>query len=737
MPSTFRNSCSRVAALLRAWLALSLLAPALALAAPTYDEVRKSYLSTEGALLDRHGTVIHEMRVDPNGRRLDWVTLEQVSPAFLRAVVRAEDKRFYEHGGVDWLALTDAALDNIFASKPRGASTLSMQVAAMLEKSLKARTQRRTVGQKWDQIQAARDLERKWTKRQILETYLNLSTFRGEVQGLAAAARALFGKEAGGLDEREALVLAVLLRGPNAKPDVVTKRACTLAQSLQPPVHCDGLAELAELHLTGVPNIAPRIALAPHVARELLSAKERRVGSTLDGVLQAFVLDAAGRQLAALGAQNVGDVAVLVADNRSGEVLAYVGNAGASSSAPFVDGVRAPRQAGSTLKPFLYQLAIEQHLLTAASLLDDSPVNIVTPGGLYVPQNYDREFKGLVSLRTALAASLNVPAVRTLALLGPEPLVDRLHGLGFEHLRQDAEYYGYSLALGSAEVSLWELVNAYRTLANGGLHKLLRLAPAEIAGEVPAKPEPGTRPKERARRVLDPAASFIVTDILADRVARSVSFGLDNPLAARFWAAVKTGTSKDMRDNWCIGFTSRYTVGVWVGNFDGSAMWDVSGVSGAAPLWLEIVNALHRNVPSSPPPDSAGVVRVPITFEAALEPDREELYLPGTQLSHVAPKGGVGSSASIVYPAPGQIIAIDPDIPGSAQRVEFRAAAASPGSEWRLNDTPVPGAPHWQPLPGRWRLSLHGHAGERLDEVEFEVRGSTLAQPNQPSQTQP
>src|SRR5688572_7434726 len=158
MPSTFRNSCSRVAALLRAWLALSLLAPALALALPTYDEVRKSYLSTEGALLDRHGTVIHEMRVDPNGRRLDWVTLEQVSPAFLRAVVRAEDKRFYEHGGVDWLALTDAALDNIFASKPRGASTLSMQVAAMLEKSLKARTQRRTVGQKWDQIQAARDL---------------------------------------------------------------------------------------------------------------------------------------------------------------------------------------------------------------------------------------------------------------------------------------------------------------------------------------------------------------------------------------------------------------------------------------------------------------------------------------------------------------------------------------------------------------------------------------------------
>jgi penicillin-binding protein 1C len=688
---------------------LAAAAPAFAL--PTYDDVRKAHVSTEGVLLDRHGEVIHELRVDMRGRRLEWVTLDGVSPAFLRAVVRAEDKRFFEHAGVDWLALTDAALDSMFSSKPRGASTLSMQVAAMLETSLRPRKQRRTVGQKWDQIQAARELEKKWTKRQILEAYLNLSTFRGEVQGVSAGARALFDKDASGLDEHEALILAVLLRGPNAQPPVVAKRACALAQSLQPPLKCDGLTELAELRLSDMPNLAPAAALAPHVARELVTAEARRVASTLDAKLQALALDAAGRQLAALGAQNVADAAVLAVDNRSGEVLAYVGNAGEASSARFVDGVRAARQAGSTLKPFLYELAIEQRLLTAASLLDDSPVNIVTPAGLYVPQNYDLDFKGVVSLRTALSGSLNVPAVRTLTLLGPDLFVERLRALGFDSIHEDGEHYGYSLALGSAEVTLWQLANAYRTLANGGFVSPMRLTPGERA---------------RGHRALDTAAAHIVTDILADRLSRSITFGLDSPLAPRFWAAVKTGTSKDMRDNWCVGFTARYTVAVWVGNFDGSAMWDVSGVSGAAPLWLEMVNALHQNVPSQAPHDPPGVERVPVSFEAALEPDREELFLPGTAMRRVVHKGQDGGHPAIVYPASGQIIAVDPDIPSDAQRLRFRATGLDGDARWRLNGELLSDASSWRPAPGRWRLVLEDAAGATLDEVEFEVRGAPV-----------
>src|SRR6185436_10392516 len=230
--------------------------------------------------------------------------------------------------------------------------------------------------------------------------------------------------------------------------------------------------------LAGMPNLRPAVALAPHVARALVTSEQRRVQSTLDGSLQGLVLDAANRQLAALDQQHVGDAAVLVVDNASGEVLAYVGNSGESSSARYVDGVKAARQAGSALKPFLYELAIEQRLLTAASLLEDSQVNLVTPTGLYVPQDYDRDFKGVVSLRTALSASLNVPAVRTLMLVGVDGFLERLRELGFDGLTRDADYYGYSLALGSAEVNLWQLTNAFRVLANGGVLSPLKLTAA-------------------------------------------------------------------------------------------------------------------------------------------------------------------------------------------------------------------------------------------------------------------
>jgi penicillin-binding protein 1C len=696
--------------LFRLTLSLALLAPTLSLAGlPTYDTVKREYISTEGVLLDRNGEPIHELRVDQHGRRLAWVPLNEISPALVDAIIRAEDKRFFHHGGVDWLALSDAAWGSLFSSKPRGASTLSMQVAAMLEGRLKRGKEHRSLGQKWDQINTARALEKAWTKRQILEAYLNLSTFRGELQGVGVASRALFGKQPSGLNERESLLLAVLLRGPNATGEAVAKRACALGAAMQPPQPCEGLDKLAHEALEGASNPRPAVALAPHVARILVTAEQRRVQSTLDGGLQAFVLDAVNRQLAALADQHVSDAAVLVVDNASGEVLVYLGNSGESSSARYVDGVKAARQAGSTLKPFLYELAIEQRLLTAASLLEDSPINIVTPAGLYVPQDYDQEFKGLVSLRTALSGSLNVPAVRTLTLVGPEPFVDRLRALSFEHLTHDGDYYGYSLALGSAEVSLWELTDAYRALVNGGVLAPLTLAPG---------------PKAAGQSVMDRAASYIVADILSDRVARSITFGLANPLAGRFWAAVKTGTSKGMRDNWCVGSSRRYTVGVWVGNFDGSPMWDVSGVSGAAPLWLEVMSALHPSdaVAVAPPP---GVETAQVSFDPPVEAQRDELFIAGTAVERVVAKAPEQTRPTIIYPGQGQIIAVDPDIPPDRQRVRFEATGAASDLQWRLNGEPMINGVLWRPQPGRWLLTLHDANGTQLDAIRFEVRGST------------
>ena len=663
-------------------------------------------------LLDRHGALIHELRVVERGRRLEWTRLAEISPAALATIVRAEDKRFYRHGGVDWLALSDAALDTLLFSKPRGASTISMQVAAQLDDALRPGRQKRTMSQKWDQIKAAKELESAWSKSQILEAYLNLSTFRGELQGIAAASRGLFGKSPDGLDERESLLLAVLLRGPNSQPRTAAKRACALAVNMKLDISCPQIETLAQAALPGSPGIAPRASPAPHVARELLSAERAREQTTLDAELQAFAVEVLQQQLVALAEQHVADGAVLVVENRSGEVLAYVGNSGNSASAFYVDGVRAARQAGSTLKPFLYQLAIEDRLITNASLVDDSPVNLITPTGLYVPQNYDRDFKGLTSVRTALASSLNVPAVRVLMLAGADAFAERLKLLGFDDITEDGDFYGYSLALGSAEASLWQLVNAYRTLASGGRWSPLRLQRAD---------------RTSTKLLLDPAASYLVADVLADPLARSVTFGLESSLSSRHWAAVKTGTSKDMRDNWCVGFTDRYTIGVWVGNFDGSAMRDVSGVTGAAPVWLEMVNYLHRRQASRAPAAPQGVVHMQVRYDQDVEPARMEAFLAGTESARIAAKTAAAIHAGIAYPGNGTIIALDPDIPESVQRVRFMIAPQVDGYRWRLNgeeigrsDEPV----FWVPRPGSHELALLDQDGTSVDQVRFEVRGA-------------
>ena len=679
---------------------------------PNFDTIRTSWSSTEGMLLDRHGVLIHELRVVERGRRLEWTTLAEISPAALATIIRAEDKRFYQHSGVDWLALSDAALDTLLFSQPRGASTISMQVAAHLDDALRPSGEKRTVSQKWDQIKAAKELEKVWSKSQILEAYLNLSTFRGELQGIAAASRGLFGKNPDGLDERESLLLAVLLRGPNSKPETAAKRACALAGSMKLDIACPQLETLAQAGLPGAPNIAPRASLAPHIARELLSAERARVQTTLDAALQAFAAEVLQQQLIALAEQHVADGAVLVVDNRTGEVLAYVGNAGNSASAFYVDGVRAARQAGSTLKPFLYQMAIEDRLITNASLIDDSPVNLITPTGLYVPQNYDRDFKGLTSVRTALASSLNVPAVRTLMLVGADEFTERLKTLGFDDVTGDGDFYGYSLALGSAEVSLWQLANAYRALANDGHWSPLKLERATRTAATP---------------LLDPAASYLIADVLADPLARSVTFGLENPLSSRYWAAVKTGTSKDMRDNWCIGFTDRYTIGVWVGNFDGSAMRDVSGVTGAAPVWLEMVNYLHRRQASVAPDAPEGVVRMQIRYDQDVEPARTEAFLAGTETARIAAKDAAAIHPGIAYPGNGTIIALDPDIPESVQRVRFVMSPQVTGYRWRLNDEVIGVSDEpvfWVPLPGNHELALLDRSGTVVDQVRFEVRGA-------------
>jgi penicillin-binding protein 1C len=699
----------------------------------SHAEIRAAYQSSEAQLLDRHGALIHELRIDEQRRRLQWTPIGDVSPALIDAVVRAEDRRFHSHRGVDWLGAAAALWSNVSdGGARRGASTITMQLAAQIDAALRPQGGKRTLAQKWAQIQHARGLERAWTKPQILEAYLNLITYRGELQGIAAASRGLFDKEPGGLTRPEAAVLAALIRAPNADADAVARRACLLDAQLgaesaaarsaarpQAGTHgadrqahaCRRIALVARTVVGRMPRLRPSVALAPHVARVLLKPASMTVRSTIDAAVQRHASAVLRRQLLQLDGRNVRDGAVLVVDNLSGEVLAYVGNAGNNADTRFVDGIPAMRQAGSTLKPFLYALAIELQRMTAASLLDDAPVNLRTPTGLYVPQNYDKEFRGWVSARTALASSLNVPAVRALMLVGVDAFADQLRRLGFAGVTESGDYYGYSLALGSADVTLWQLVNAYRTLANGGRYGAMSLQAADGGTRAPS------------RQVVAAGTAFIVGDMLADRGARAATFGLDNPIALPFAAAVKTGTSKDMRDNWCIGYSQRYTVGVWVGNFNGEAMHDVSGVTGAAPVWAELMQYLHRGLEPAAPIPPETVVAMRTDFQPPVEPPRQEYYLRGTEMPRVSLNAGELRAPRIAYPGQGTILALDPDIPTARQRVFFATEPAMPAASWQLDGEEVNASEGWHPRGGAHALRLVDADGRVLDQVRFLVRG--------------
>ncbi|QIL78658.1 penicillin-binding protein 1C [Diaphorobacter sp. HDW4A] len=762
--SSHGSACRRapVSALL-ALFALAFAPQASAL--PSYEEVRQDFRSSETQILSREGEAIQRIRTDATVRRGQWIALADVSPALRTALVLSEDKRFFEHSGVDWGAVSSAAWGNLWNQRTRGASTITMQLAGLLDGDWRQGPGGRTVVQKAGQAVAAQVLDRRWRKDQILEAYLNLVPFRGELVGIDALSRTLFDKAPHGLDEREAAVAAALVRAPNARPAQVAERACGVLKDMRKSqaTSCDAL----DLFTTGALQrraFDPSEGIAPHYSRQLLAqlrnqgtdVKSARLRSTLSAPLQRVAVETLTRHLRELRGRNVEDGAIVVLDNATGEVLAWVGSSGMLSQASEVDGVLAWRQPGSTLKPFLYAEAIAEKRLTAASLIEDSPAYIPTANGLYIPQNYDRHFKGWVSARTALAASLNVPAVRTLVMVGTDRFHEQLKALGMP-LRESGGYYGYSLALGSAEIPLLYLTNGYRTLANGGRWTGVQMQPAAIT-----KDKSPTQPA--SKQVIDEGAAFIVGDMLSDTNARVRTFGTDSVLNTRFWTAVKTGTSKDMRDNWALGWSQRYTVGVWVGNASGAPMHDVSGTSGAAPIWAELMVWLHRSERNRIPKPPANVVKTAVQFGALdtagswLESPREEWFLRGTEqklfaidsVESAAAQASSTSSSSrgkkaatqavaqgmparILSPVSGTIVALDPDIPPARQRVQFIATDAPDGVRWLFNGKEQGRGARWGwlPWPGRYKVELIDAKGQVLDETAVEVRGAGVRQQSQ------
>ncbi|MGE0528084.1 MAG: penicillin-binding protein 1C [Bdellovibrionales bacterium] len=691
---------------------------------PSATELRDLAMGSDQVLLAADSQVAQTRRTDFHKRRLAWYPLDAFSPPVRRAVIMAEDKRFWNHPGVDPIGFLRAAFAVVRGDRVQGGSTISMQLVDLIQPEVllhNRRIRKGSVLHKLTQIRQALVLEWKWSKTEILEAYLNLIHLRGEFQGVPAMSHAYLHKYPQALGTTEAAIIAALIASPNQGRGSLERKACQIYSRLAPhSTGCEALKRTVATLFQSSPELPAQVGHALHLARRVFQdhPREPLLRSTVDLRLQTKVESILAKHIAYLKDRNVEDSAAIVIENASGRVLAYVG-AVPNSPSPHVDGVRAPRQAGSTLKPFIYGKALENGTLTPASIILDDPTAISWSGGVYRPTNYDRQFFGPVSVREALGSSLNVPAVKVVTMIGLHETYRVLQELRFSQLREP-DFYGVSMALGAVEVRLDELANAYRTLANGGVWSPLR-----FTGVNEGEESESAMPKQR---ILSSEVAYQLGSILSDPAARAIGFGWETPLETPFWAAVKTGTSKDYRDNWCVGFSSRYTVAVWAGNFNSAPMREVSGVSGAGPSWYEIMSYLHRQERSVPPEPPPGIIKKEIRHQWASHP-YTEYFRQGTEPVHTVLEAATDQRVRFVFPAEGSVLVKDPHLDSERVALFIRFKGSVPqGSRLVLNNKLLGDAVSpfklENPEAGHHQLKIVDLEGQVLSAIHFTVRGS-------------
>lgn len=697
------------------------------------------------------------------------VPLNQVSPQFIQAILAAEDKDFYHHGALDLKAVVRAIKDAIHTKKiVSGASTITMQLARMLEPVP------RTLSGKVQEIWLSWRLTAGMSKDEILAAYINRLPMGGNIYGVEAAARTYFSTPASDLNLAQATLLAAVPNNPTYFDPLQhyhrlkQRQKYVLNRMIQDGYITRSQAERAYVEKISFQSRERGITAAPHFLFWLstqpstpqqntptrLSASKtltetgwssNPIRTTIDRPLQQFVEAQVQQVISNLTAHNVHQAAALVLDNHTGEVLAYVGSPNYFNEAKLGrnDGVQALRQPGSTLKPFLYELALEKSVIRPNTILADVPAHYAIPGAkLYSPTDYNKSFLGPVRVRVALANSLNVPAVRVLEKVGVQTFLERLHQLGFEHLTQTAEYYGLGLTLGSGEVSLWELARAYLTMARQGQPTPLITTTADSPDSTPFSPHPHLKTWQ------------LIIDMLSDNHARATAFGVDSVLRLPFPAAVKTGTSSNFRDTWTVGFTTDYTVATWVGNFDGDPMRQVSGVMGAAPLWNRIMLHLHEHQEPADFPSPQGMVRFPICAISGLKPTQncnsvvQEYFYPqhvqeyqqqnqfqlsqeyNDWLARQEQSSVTQNQLKIVSPHQNDLFLMySGNEAKQKQKLEFKVVGTPEAPvEWWLNGeqlaTDSSDSLFWIMHPGRWTLEVR--SGEMSDKVSFKVELGTI-----------
>jgi len=668
----------------RAALAAVLVLSAAALvfvALPLPPEVLDARALRSVRILDREGVLLREVSA-PNAGHSQPLGAQALPPHVVAAFLAAEDHRFFSHPGVSPLALARAAWMDLRAGRlVTGGSTITMQLARTL-----VPRERTFLGKAQEALWALR-LTAHLSKREVLAEYLNRIPFGNNTFGVEAASQLYFARTAEHLSLAQAAALAAVPKAPSAfNPLRSSKRLEARQRWVLLRMKALGLASAAEvdaalaapLDVTAFTQTFRAPHFVEHVARSLKAwglGEAVVVETTLDPRLQLEVEEKIQEELSRLEERRVGSAAALVLDNESGEVLAYQGSADffAAGIEGQNDGVTMHRQPGSALKPFIYAEAMAQHLVTPASVIADVETHFGAAKGTYTPKNYDRKTHGPVRAREALGNSYNVPAVKVTSALGLQRSLAALHRAGFESLTEGAEHYGLGIALGNGEVSLLELGRAYAGLSRGGVLepvRFVRHAYRADGSEIPLVADLVWR------RFVDAKAAALVTHILSDNSARARAFGLENALRFPFPVAAKTGTSKGYSDNWTVGFTRERTVAVWAGNFDGTPMVQVSGITGAGPIFKRVMTRAMDALTPAPLVSTEGLSTAkvcPLSGELAgphCPSAMDEYFLPGTlPTARCAMHDGVGpglpaaleARCEALERAQGRVVDLGPD----------------------------------------------------------------------------
>jgi len=667
-------------------------------------------------LLDRQGSPL-SVTYQNAWNVHDRVALYEIPLLLQQAFIAAEDKRFYQHQGVDWLARFHALFQNIHQLKTvRGASTLSEQVVKMLH------PRPRQLWSKWLEGLEAYQLEQQFTKAEILEFYLNQVPYAANRRGIKQAARYYFDRDLDTLSSQEILALAVLVRAPSRldiykQSDALKLAIQQLANSLIKH------QQLANFKFEEFELVKPQLAIqASHFIRHiLLQSKSQlktifQLKTTLDGDLQGELQGIVRQRLQALRHRKVANAALLVVDHQTAEILAWVVEATANKN-QFIDSVTSFRQPGSALKPFLYALALQKGW-TAATVIDDAPLVESVGYGLHAYQNYSRHFYGKVSLRQALGNSLNIPALKALQYVGSDDYLSLLRQLGFTGINQHPIFYGDGLALGNAEVSLFELVQAFTVLANKGEFRPLNLVANDYspAGQV----------------VFSAEISSLMGNILADAEARQLEFGSGSLLNFPVQTAIKTGTSSDFKDSWTLAYNYRYVVGVWMGNLDNTVTDGITGSTGAALIVRSVFSVLNRHQQTQP------LYLSPQLIEQSRCLDNNVTVCTSTGTEYFIDEPQQQSLKAVIVPkirlrqpTNGLHLAIDPRVSHEKQAFEFiiQAAKSTDRVEWLLNGKTLvsEGCCYlWQLQRGKHQLQVKLWRGRGLlyqsAQIEFLVK---------------